>query len=114
MQRPYLFQSDIHNRVFGGLWQIVAPLPSSSHRGAALLRHRSSFVWPFFVFKFSITIFFSLIKFKNSSTTSFADVGLSLDDILALGAASGTLSILSKLFEIYILLINTLKVKNVL
>ena len=32
----------------------------------------------------------NLILFLNSSTTSFDEVGLSLEDILALGAASGT------------------------
>ena len=31
----------------------------------------------------------NLILFLNSSTTSFAEVGLNLDDIFALGAARG-------------------------
>ena len=31
----------------------------------------------------------NLILFPNSSNTSFADVGLSFDEIFALGAASG-------------------------
>ena len=38
----------------------------------------------------------NLILFLNSSTTSFAQVGLSLYAILALGAARGTFNILSK------------------
>ena len=38
----------------------------------------------------------NLILFLNSSTTSFAQVGLSLDAIFALGAARGTFKILSK------------------
>ena len=38
----------------------------------------------------------NLILFPNSSTTSFAQVGLSLDAIFALGAASGAFKILSK------------------
>ena len=39
----------------------------------------------------------NLTLFPNSSTPSFAQVGLSLDEIFALGAARGTFNILSKL-----------------
>ena len=38
----------------------------------------------------------NLILFPNSSNTSFADVGLSFDEIFALGAASGNFKISSK------------------
>ena len=44
----------------------------------------------------------NLILFLNSSKTSFADVGLNFEEILALGAASGNSKILSKLFNISI------------
>jgi len=38
----------------------------------------------------------NLILFPNSSKTSFADVGLNFDEILALGAASGNFNMPSK------------------
>ena len=42
----------------------------------------------------------NLILFPNSSKTSSADVGLSFDEIFALGAASGNFKILSKFLAI--------------
>jgi len=42
----------------------------------------------------------NLILFPNSSNTSLAEVGLSFDEIFALGAASGNFKILSKFLAI--------------
>ena len=42
----------------------------------------------------------NLILFLNSSTTSFDEVGLSLEDIFALGAARGTFNKLSNFLAI--------------
>ena len=42
----------------------------------------------------------NLILFPNSSATSLADVGLSFDDMFALGAASGNFNKLSRFLAI--------------